>query len=90
MSKASEEALAELHSLLAKALTGIIKDGVTITDKDGNPVKVSAPANYFKEAREFLKDNGVEALPTAPTVKGLADALPFPQPGDDEEVRVTH
>lgn len=90
MSKASQAAMAELHALLAKALTSIVKDGVTMLDRQGNEVKVAAPASYFKEAREFLKDNGVEALPTANQgLKDLAASLPFPSPEDIEDERIT-
>ena len=85
MSKATKEAMDALHGVLAEALTNIIKDGVKTTDKDGNVVKAPASAAFFKEAREFLKDNGIESLPTAPGVKSLADALPFPAPGDEAD-----
>jgi len=83
-SKASEKELEGLHGLLAKALADVIKDGVTVLDKAGNVVRTTAPASFFKEAREFLKDNGVEALPTAnKDIKNLAASLPF-LPEDDE------
>lgn len=91
MSKASKTAMDELHALLATALTGIIRDGVTIMDKEGNAVKVSAPATFFKEAREFLKDNGVEALPEANKgLQNLASSLPFPAPDDEGEGITAH
>lgn len=87
--KASEAALAQLHALLANAFTGIIKDGVTIMNRDGEEVKVTAPAAYLKEAREFLKDNNVDAIPSAnPALQSLAAVLPFPAPGDDQEMAV--
>ena len=87
--KASEAALAKLHELLAEAFTGIIKDGVTVLDRQGNEVKLTAPAAYLKEAREFLKDNNVDAIPSAnPAIQNLASVLPFPVPGDDPEMAV--
>jgi len=89
MSKASQEALAQLHSLLASALSTIIKDGVKVITKEGDEVFLSAPASFFKEAREFLKDNGVEALPAANAgLQSLAAVLPFPAAGDDEGYKV--
>lgn len=87
--KASEAALAKLHELLASAFTGIIRDGVTVMNREGNEVKLTAPAAYLKEAREFLKDNNVEAIPAASTgLQNLAAVLPFPAPGDEPEMAV--
>lgn len=87
--KASEAALAKLHELLAEAFTGIIRDGVTVMDRQGEAVTVTAPAAYLKEAREFLKDNNVDAIPQAnPALQNLASVLPFPAPGEDEGYKV--
>ena len=89
MSKASEAAMAQLHALLAQALTGIIKAGVTVLDRQGNEVTLTAPAAYIKEAREFLKDNNTSALPEAnKPLQELAAVLPFPAPDDDPEMAV--
>lgn len=87
--KASEAALAKLHELLAEAFTGIIRDGVTVMNREGKEVKLTAPAAYLKEAREFLKDNNVDAIPQAnPALQSLAAVLPFPAPDDDPEISV--
>lgn len=84
--KATDAAMNQLHALLAEALTGIIKEGVKVIDRQGNVEVVTAPAAFFKEAREFLKDNGVEALPEAnKNLQNLAAVLPFPSQGDDAE-----
>jgi hypothetical protein len=89
MSKASQAALDQLLSLLANALATIIKDGVKVMGKDGEELQLTAPASFFKEAREFLKDNGVEALPEAHKgIQTLAAVLPFPEQGDDEGFKV--
>ena len=91
MSKASQDALAGLHGLLAKAFSSIIAEGVEIIGKDGSAQRVTAPAAYLKEAREFLKDNGVEALPTAnKDIQNLAATLPFPSIEEEEGTFVAH
>jgi hypothetical protein len=86
MSKASNDAMETLHGTLAKALGDIVKDGVTITDREGAAIRVTASAAYLKEVREFLKDNGVVSLPgTNKAVNHLASSLPFPAPGEDTD-----
>lgn len=58
-----------LHTELAKELLARIRSG-------------EAPAAVLKEAREFLKDNGVQANPaTNKGIKELTDALPFDEDG---------
>ena len=87
MSKATVAALGQLHALLAEALGKVIREGVKVVDKEGEEHVVDAPAAFFKEAREFLKDNHIEADPEKnPGLKSLADSLPFPSKGDDAEM----
>jgi hypothetical protein len=58
--------LAQAHEELAKELLRRIKSG-------------EASATDLNVARQFLKDNGIEALPTAHNPLGnLLEGLPFP------------
>jgi hypothetical protein len=71
--KASEEALDALHGAIAKALAERIKDG-------------SATAADLAVARQFLKDNGIDAVPKqSKPLKDLAASLPFPGEEDGSE-----
>lgn len=67
MAKATSKTLEELHEALARFFLERIRAG-------------DAPANLAKEAREFLKDNGIEVSRTHEdeTLQELADVLPFP------------
>ena len=72
MARASEKALGELHNAVAKAFKLQIEAG-------------ECPASLLKEAREFLKDNGISCDPDAgdvgATLRGadsIMDDLPFP------------
>lgn len=70
MSKASTDSLNELHGAIAEALKRRIASG-------------EATAADLNVARQFLKDNGIEALPgTNKAVQDLAAVLPFPEPGE--------
>lgn len=63
--KASEELFNELHNALAKDLLQRIKDG-------------TATAADLNVARAFLKDNGVDAIPSQGSPVGdLVANLPF-------------
>jgi hypothetical protein len=64
MSKASEEALGELHGHLAVALTTVIKDGAQVLDREGEVKSITAPASYFAAAIALLKNNNITADPT--------------------------
>ena len=71
--KATTEALEALHGAVATALADKIKEG-------------SATAADLAVARQFLKDNGIDAVPRKGTPLGtLADSLPFPGQDDVEE-----
>ena len=85
MSKASERELGELHGVLAKKLSTIITEGLTevVMTEEGdtvvkNEIKTEAPASILSIARQFLKDNNIEADAGKGTPMGdLVDSLPF-------------
>lgn len=64
--KASKEVLEALHGALTDELVRRIKDG-------------SATAADLSVARQMLKDNHIESIPTAGSpLANLRDSLPFP------------
>lgn len=71
--KASQDALEALHGQLATTLKNkIASDDCTAAD--------------LAVARQFLKDNGIESLPTSGNPLGkLAEQLPFPTAEHAEE-----
>jgi hypothetical protein len=79
MSKASEDALGELHGAVAVALTSIIKDGVAVLGgkgEDVEAVKIDAPASYFAAAIALLKNNNITADPSSnAALNGLKEQL---------------
>lgn len=79
MSKATLDTLDALHGQLANALADEIKN-MTKTGADRKGL-----AALMNVARQFLKDNNVEALmvPGSP-IAGLADSLPYP--GGDSDL----
>tara|TARA_R100001460_G_scaffold2724_1_gene8652 strand:+ start:37 stop:270 length:234 start_codon:yes stop_codon:yes gene_type:complete len=69
-----DEKLKELHGVLAKQLLERVKDP-------------EAKASDLNVARQFLKDNGIEAIPVDNSpLKALVDELPF----DTEEDLALH
>ena len=69
-----DEKLKELHGVLANELLKRVKDP-------------EAKASDLNVARQFLKDNGIEALPVDNSpLKAVVDELPF----DNEEDLVLH
>jgi len=74
MKKASREDLDELHGKLAQALAKKIASG-------------EATAADLAVARQFLKDNGVDNIPTSADhpMHDIAKNLPFPSPEEVEE-----
>jgi hypothetical protein len=84
LSKADEKALGSLHGKLAEVLTQAItqgipikdRDGLVITDKDGNVMTEPAPAAILNVARQFLKDNKIEAIAAAGSPLGDLSDLP--------------
>lgn len=79
MSKASNAALEALHNALAETLAKAITEGVPVKDEEGNIVTLPAPAAILNVARQFLKDNGIEAqaVPESPLAR-ITQGLPFP------------
>ena len=58
--KATKDAMNMLHATLDDTLAAAINEGVTVIDKEGNPVKATFPASILSVARQFLKDNQIE------------------------------
>lgn len=68
MSRATNDDMDRLHQVVAKVLTQLIT----------NPGENGVPASLIKEAREFLKDNGVNAaVGKSSVINDLAAVLPF-------------
>lgn len=81
---ASTEQMSELHSTLARVLQDAITHDHLVTTKDGEQVVVPPPAAILNVARQFLKDNGIEAdLKSNQPLRNLADSLPTFDPEDD-------
>jgi len=79
---ASEEALNELHQALSDVLTDSLKR--KYYDQMGD--EIPAPAAILNVARQFLKDNGVEASAEVITETfNLTNVLPF-----DNDKAVSH
>jgi hypothetical protein len=82
--KATEDKLDSLHGALAQELTTRIKDGdkvVELIDCDGHVQEhektVPVGANILSVARQFLKDNHIEAGADNKPLADLVDSLPF-------------
>lgn len=71
--------LQSLHDTLAGVLLDAITEGVPVKDDETGKVhKASASAAILNVARQFLKDNQIEAIPVKGTNFGnLATVLPF-------------
>ncbi len=62
MSKASEDELAEMHGVIARGLTTVLREGVTVgVGPEGEPLKATASAAYFAAAITFAKNNNITA-----------------------------
>lgn len=59
--KASRAIMESLHGTLARELTNVIKNGVEVVTEDGEVVLRRPPAAMLNVARQFLKDNKIEA-----------------------------
>ena len=69
-----EKILEELHKTLAQELLDRIRSG-------------EEKASILNVARQFLKDNGIEALPVAESpLKSLIDELPFDAEEEEEQL----
>ena len=75
----SKKILQDLHTKLATVLAEAISEGVPVKDEvTGKVHKAPAPAAIMNVARQFLKDNNIEAIPATGSALGkLTDALPF-------------
>lgn len=79
MSNATKESMGELHGALANKLTDMLTKGETAVTKDGEVVQLPPSAATLSVIRQFLKDNGIEALATPGSpLASLATGLPFP------------
>lgn len=79
MNKADQDSMNSLHGELAKVLTVALKNGVMEIDKETGETQVaSCPASILSVARQFLKDNNIEAdLRKNKPLRELAAVLPF-------------
>jgi hypothetical protein len=76
---ARKDALQNLHEVLANTLADAITQGIPIKDEETGEVhKAPAPAAILSVARQFLKDNNIEAVavPGKP-LHSIASSLPF-------------
>lgn len=75
----SKKQLQDLHTKLAEVLAAAITEGVPVKDEtNGSVHKAPAPAAVLNVARQFLKDNNIEALPADGTpLQKLTQGLPF-------------
>jgi hypothetical protein len=88
MSRAKDDLMDQLHLITAQQLADIIRNGVEVLDKEGNAVRMPAPAAYIAAAIKFLKDNGITAEPDSDRMRGAAGALAdLPTFDEDEEDR---
>ncbi len=74
MNKADEKALGGLHGKLAEVLKDAISQDYGI-DQDGN--KIPPPAAILNVARQFLKDNKIEAVAAQGSPLGDLADLPI-------------
>lgn len=62
------------------------KNGATVKDAKGKPVKVSTPASTLNVARQLLQSLGINAAPeNSEALKRLMDELPY-HDDDDHSV----
>lgn len=72
INKADEQAMDSLHGQLAKVLTEHLQG--TIDPETG--AKIPAPAAILSVARQFLKDNGIDAVAKKGSPLGELAGLP--------------
>ena len=74
---ATEESLGELHGELARYFTNGILHGMEAVNEDGKIIRTAATPAYLNVVRQFLKDNGIQAVARKGKPLGdLAAALP--------------
>lgn len=80
--RATETELSELHGVVAKVLK------VELTKDRSDPEtgqKLDVPAALLAQAINFLKSNGINAVPDSPALRSIVDSLPFSQGDEDGE-----
>lgn len=88
MSKERKAAIAQIHDALADELCTQLEP-LEVTADDGTVTKVRASASVLNVARQFLKDNGIDALADEGTGKlaGLASKVSdYVKQAQDEEL----
>lgn len=87
---ATEDLLGRLHEITAQQMIDMLENGVPVQDKEtGELVYAPVPAPYLATIVKFLKDNGIEALPTDNNKLGkLAESLP--DFSEEEPLNVRH
>lgn len=74
-----------LHADLAEKLAAAVQQGEEPVVADGAVVGKKYNAALFNVARQFLKDNGIQAdLTKTPAGRSLVDGLPFAGTEDDD------
>jgi len=91
---AAKQTLEALHDKLATTLAEIIESGEIVKNADGEAVKVTPSASILSVARQFLKDNHIEAqaVPGSPLGKLAGVQMPFPSAASEDaaEERFEH
>ncbi len=88
--RATIDALGELHGQLADDLMKRIKEGEVVLTKDGEVVTISCAVSTLNVARQFLRDNGIQADPeTNEKVRSLVGSLPFASDDDGDDADAT-
>lgn len=89
---AKSDALERLHEALAKTLSDAIMEGVPVKDDETGAIsKAPAPAAILNVARQFLKDNGIEAQAVQGKPLGnLASKLPFAGADEVQDLEATY
>lgn len=87
----STKKLQDLHNKLADVLLEALHEGVPLQDSTGKIVKAPAPAAVLNVARQFLKDNNIDALPVEGSkVASIAASLPFAGSAEDDYTDQRH
>lgn len=74
--RASQDTMEALHEALARQLLDAVKNGELVLTKDGEVARIGARAAVLNVARQFLKDNNIEAVPVPESpLKKLEETL---------------
>lgn len=82
----SKDLMEALHVVLAQELSKQLREGTWVEGDDGKPVRLSPKAALLNVARQFLKDNNIEAAigkggavdEVMDALAKFEDELPFP------------